>query len=328
VIERRAFIRALTCALLLTAPVAAGAQKTTTVRRIGYLGSGGPDTPGDIEQQYASLRKLGWIEGRNLLVERRYANGRIELLPTLAEELIRLKVELIVTSGTPATLAAKGATKTIPIVFWSAGDPVGSGLVASFAKPGGNVTGYTIAAPEINSKRLQVLRELLPSVQRVGVLENSTNPYYRQARVDLEQAARSLGMQLIFIEVGAASQLPSAVAEVSRRGGQALLVPPDDLFYENRVELMQAALKHSLPTTASRLYVREMGGLISYAPTEAEHDARAAAFIDRILRGAKPADLPVEQPSKFVLIINLKTAKTLGITIPQSLLSRADEVIE
>ena len=309
-------------------PVAASAQPTRTVRRIAYLSSGAPEAPEDIEQQNAALRKLGWFEGRNLLVERRYANGRAELLHTLAEELIRLKVELIVTSGTPATLAAKGATNTIPIVFGSAGDPVRSGLVASFAKPGGNITGYTIAAPQINSKRLQMLHELLPSVQRVGVLENSINPYFRQARADLEQAARQLGMQLLFVEVGAASELPSAVAEVSRRGGQALLVGPDDLFYENRVELMQAALKHSLPTTASRLYIREIGGLIAYGPTMAENNARAAAFIDRILRGAKPADLPVEQPTKFELVINMNTAKALGLTIPQSLLARADEVIQ
>jgi putative ABC transport system substrate-binding protein len=225
-------------------------------------------------------------------------------------------------------LAAKRATNTIPIVFRAAADPVGSGLVASFAKPGGNVTGYGIVGPEINSKRLQVVRELLPSVQRVGMLEISTNPYYRQARADLDQAARSLGMQMIFVEVRAAGELPNAVAEVSRRGGQALLVPQDGLFYDNRVEIMQAALKHALPTTVSRRYIREIGALISYGPTDAENNDRAAAFIDRILRGAKPADLPVEEPSKFVLIINLKTAKALGITVPKDLLLRADEVIE
>jgi putative ABC transport system substrate-binding protein len=303
------------------------AQTTPTVRRIGYLGSGTPDTLEDIEQQYVSLRKLGWMDGGNLLVERRYADGRIELLTTLAKELVRLKVEVIVTLGTPATLAAKRATNTIPIVFWSAADPVGSGLVASLAKPGGNVTGYAIAGPEINSKRMQVLRELLPSVQRVGMLENSTNPYYRQARADLDQAARSLGMQMIFVEVGGASELPNAVAEVSRRGGQALLVPTDPLFYDNRIEVMQAALKHALPTTVSRKLIREIGGLISYADTEEENNDRAAAFTDRILRGAKPSDLPVEEPNKYMLIINLKTAKALGLTIPQSLLLRADEVI-
>jgi putative ABC transport system substrate-binding protein len=325
--HRRAFIRCFTGLLVAAAPLAPSAQTATTVRRVGYLASGAPDTPEDLQQDYASLRKLGWIEGRNLLFERRYANGRIELLRALADELVRLKVDLIVTSGTAATLAAKSATDTIPIVFWSAGDPVRSGLVASLAQPGGNVTGYTTVAPRIDGKRLQVLHDLLPSVQRVGVLENLTNPYFRAAREDLAQAARSLGMQPVFVEVAAASELENAVADIARRGGQALLVGPDDLFYENRGELMQAALKHSLPTTVSRLYIREVGALISYAPEEAEHSARAAAFIDRILRGAKPADLPIEQPSRFVLIINLKTAKALGITIPRSMLVRADEVI-
>ena len=323
--RRRAFLAVLTGLCVAAEPYAAKTQAATAVRRIGYLAPGAAYTP---EGMYAALRKLGWIEGHNVFFERRYANGKIEALGSLAEELVRLKVEIIVTQGTAATLAAKSATKTIPIVFASAGDPVRSGLVASLAKPGSNVTGYTIASSQIDAKRLQVLRDLLPSVQRVGVLENSTNPYFRAARDDLGQAARSLGMQPIFIEVSAASELANAVAEVARRGGQALLVSPDDLFTENRGELMQAALKHSLPTTVSRLYIREAGGLISYSPAEAEHDDRTAAFIDRILRGAKPADLPIEQPSRFVLIINLETANALGITIPQSMLLRADQVIQ
>jgi putative ABC transport system substrate-binding protein len=326
--HRRAFIPGLLSLFLAGDPFAVKAQMATTARRIGYLVPRAPDTPEDIQQQFASLTTLGWIEGHNLLVERRYANGKVELLRPLAEELVRLKVELIVTEGTAATLAAKSATKTIPIVFWSAGDPVRLGLVDSLALPGGNVTGYTTVAPQIDAKRLQVLHELLPSVQRVGVLENSANPYFRAAREDLERAARSLGMQPIFVEVAAASEVPNAIAEIARRGGQGLLVAPDDLFYENRAELTRVALKHSLPTIVSRVYIREAGALISYAAAEAEHDARAAAFIDRILRGAKPANLPVEQPSKFVLIINLKTAKALRIAIPQSMLLRADEVIQ
>ncbi|MET0166130.1 MAG: ABC transporter substrate-binding protein [Vicinamibacterales bacterium] len=325
--DRRTFISTMSCGVV-AAPLIATAQTGTTVRRIGYLVPGAPETPAELQQTFAPLRKLGWIEGQNVHFERRYANGRAELLHPLAEELVRLKVELIVTEGTPATLAAKNATNTIPIVFWSAGDPVRSGLVATLAKPDGNVTGFAIIGSEMDAKRLQVLRELLPSVQRVGVLENSTNPHYRAVREDLEQAARALGMQPIFVEVATAGELANGVAEIARRGGQAMLIGPDNLFNENRVELMQAALKHSLPTTVSRLYIRETGALISYAPAEAEHDARAAAFIDRILRGAKPADLPVEQPSKFLLIINLRTAKVLGVTVPQSLLLRADEVIQ
>jgi len=327
--RRRTFLnRLLTGLFVAVYPIAARLEPTTAVRRIGYLDPGAPETAEEIEQQYASLRKLGWVVGQNLTVERRYANGRVELLPALMEELIRLKVELILTSGTQATLAAKHATTKIPIVFWSAGDPVGSGLVDTLARPGGNVTGFTFAGPQVDSKRLQVLRELLPSVQRIGVLENASNPYNRTARADIEYAARSLGMQPFFVEVRAAGELQSAMAEVARRQGQALLVGPDDLFYENRGELMQLALKHALPTTVSRIYIRETGALISYAANEAESDARAASFVDRVLRGARPADLPVEQPTKFALIINLKTAKALGITVPQSLLMRADELIQ
>ena len=305
----------------------ANAQTAFTVRRIGFLSSGERPTPAELREESAPLRELGWLEGKNLFVERRYANGRAELLQPLAEDLVRLKVELVVTFGTNATLAAKRATTTIPIVIKSAGDPARSGLVASLARPGGNITGYSIISPELNIKRLALLRELLPVVQRVGWLENSTNSYYRAAREDLEQACRSLGIQPIFVQVAAAGELQNAVAEASRQGAQALFVPIDTLFYENRAEIMRAALKHVLPTMAQRITVLEDGALIAYDPTEAEENRRNAAFIDRILRGAKPADLPIEQPTKFELTINLKTAKALGITIPQSLLLRADEVI-
>lgn len=325
--DRRKFLWAVAC-LSVSTPLTTNAQTGRTARRIGYLSPGAPETAAELQQAFPSLKKLGWIEGRNLIVERRYAHHKPERLRSLAEELVRLKVELIVTEGTAATLAAKSATNTIPIVFWSTGDPVAAGLVANLARPGGNVTGYTIVGPEIDAKRLGVLRELLPTVQRVGVLENSTNPYYRAARKGVEQACQSLGIQPIFVEAALASELANAVAEVVRRGGQGLLIPPDTLFYQHRDDIMRAALTHALPTTVSRLYIREPGALISYAPVESEHEDRGAAFIDRILRGARPADLPVEQPTKFQLIINLKTAKALGITVPSTLLSRADEIIE
>jgi putative ABC transport system substrate-binding protein len=274
------------------------------------------------------LRALGWVEGQNLLVERRYANGRDELLGPLAEELVRLKVEIIVTGGTAATLAAKNATTTIPIIIYSAGDPVRSGLVASLSRPGGNITGYSIVSPEIEGKRLAVLRELLPGLQRVGVLQDSTNPYYRDVRKEFEQTCRSLGLQPIMIEVAAAGELENAIAEMARQRAQALFVQGDGLFYDNRVPLISAALRYALPTLAAAREIVEAGALVSYAPTNAEVDQRHAAFIDRILRGAKPADLPIEQPTKFELVINLKTAKALGITVPQTLLLRADEVIQ
>ena len=313
---------------IVAAPLALKAQTAPAVRRIGFLTSGARPTYDDLYEGDAPLRALGWVEGKNLIVERRYANGKAELLRPLAEELVRLDVELIVTFGTDDTLAAKNATRTIPIVIKSAGDPARSGLVASLARPGGNITGYSIISPELNAKRLALLRELLPGVQRIGWLENSTNPYYRAARKELEQACRSLGIQPIFVQVAAAAEVRDAVAEAAHQHAQALFVPVDTLFYENRAEIMHAALKHVLPTMAQRITVQEDGALIAYDPTLAEESDRNAAFIDRILRGAKPADLPIEQLTKFELVINLKTAKALGITIPPSLLLRADEVIQ
>src|SRR6266705_3335713 len=269
--DRRAFIGGVSCALILV-PLAARAQTAKTVRRIGVLGSGAQPTPDEFLQAYAPLRELGWVEGQNLLVERRYANGRAELLRPLAEELVRLKVEIIVTDGTPATLAAKNATTTIPIIMGSAGDPVGAGFVASLARPGGNITGFSIVSPEIDAKRLSLLRELLPGLQRVGVLEN-------------------------------------AIAELARRRAQALFVQRDGLFYDNRVPLLSAALRYALPTLGTYKEMLEAGALVSYAHSDAENLQRYAAFVDRILRGAKPADLPIEQPTRFDLGINLKTAK-------------------
>jgi putative tryptophan/tyrosine transport system substrate-binding protein len=323
--HRRAFVQA--GVLVLAQPFAARAQSANKIRRIGDLSLGAPETAEEIRQGYAPLGKLGWVEGQNLLVERRYANNRPELLRPLAEELVRLKVDLIVTSGTAAALAAKNATTSIPIVFGVVSDPVGVGLVASLPRPGGNITGFSIVNTELNKKRLAVLRELVPAVERVGILENQTNPYFRAAHNELEQASRSIGIRPVFVEVAAASELAGAVSEAVRRGAQALLVSPDVLFYEHRVEIMRAALKHSLPTASSRSFV-EAGGLVAYTSSLSEQSDRLAAFIDRILRGAKPADLPVEQPTKFDLLINLKTAKTLGITVPEKLLLRADEVIK
>jgi putative ABC transport system substrate-binding protein len=325
--DRRTFIGAV-AAGIITAPLAAYAQTATTVRRIGVLSPDARPTPAELEQRYAPLRELGWIEGKNLLIERRDANGSAELLRTSAEELVRLKVEIIMTNGTPAALAAKNATTTIPIVMATVSDPVRAGLVASLARPGGNITGFSIVGPEIDAKRLALLRELLPGLQRIGVLENPTNPYWRAARKEFEQACRSLGLQPIIIEVTAVGELENAIAELARRRAQALFVQRDGVFYDNRVPLLSAALRYALPTLGTYKEMLEAGALISYAHSVAENYQRYAAFVDRILRGAKPADLPIEQPTKFELGINLKTAKALGITVPQTLLLRADEVIQ
>jgi ABC-type uncharacterized transport system substrate-binding protein len=325
--DRRTFIGAV-AAGIITAPLAAYAQTATTVRRIGVLSLDAQPTPARIQQMYAPLSELGWTEGKNLLIERRYANGRAELLQPFAEELVRLNVEIIVTTGTDATLAAKNATTSIPIVMYSVGDPVRTGIVASLARPGGNITGYSIVSPELDAKRLSVLRELLPGLQRIGVLENATNPYYRAARKEFDQVCRSLGLQPIIIEVATAGELENAIAELARRQAQALFVQADSLFYANRVPIVSAALRYALPILAANKVMLEAGALVNYATSEAERDRRCAAFVDRILRGAKPADLPIEQPTKFELGINLKTAKSLGITIPKDMLLRADYVIE
>jgi len=274
------------------------------------------------------LSELGWTPGRNLLIERRSASNKAERLQPLAEELVRLKVELIVTEGTAATQAAKNATNTIPIVMWTAGDPVRAGLVTSLARPGGNVTGNSIVGPELEAKRLSVMRELLPATQRVGELENSTNPYYRATREAREQAYRSLGIQPIFVEVGDAGELAEAIATVVRQRAQALHVPRDVLFAENADGLMRSATKYRLPAIVEDDDLLRAGGLLLYTFSEAEVRRRGAAFIDKILRGAKPGDLPVEQPTRFELRINLKAAKALEVTIPQPLLLRADKVIQ
>ena len=295
---------------------------------MGILVPGPQLTPADWQEINAPLRELGWVEGGNLLIEYRYANGRAELLQPFAEELVRLKVEIIVTAGTAATLAAKNATTSIPIVMLGAGDPVRTGLVASLARPGGNITGFSVVVTEREAKRLALLRETLPAAQRVGVLVNSTNPVSSVLQREDEPVYRSLGLQPIIIAVARDGELEGAIAEMARQRAQALLVVDDPLFGMHSARIMNAALKHALPTIVETREMLESGALLSYAFSQPEQFRRYATFIDKILRGAKPADLPIEQPTQFVLGINLKTAKALGVTIPQSLLLRADELIQ
>ena len=324
--NRRSFIGAAT-SILLANPLTGRAQQENTRRHIGWLSLGQPPTAAEIQEAWAPARKLGWIEGQNLIVERRYASGRPELLRPFAEELVRLKVEIIAASGTDATLAAKNATASIPIVFDTAGDPVGAGLVDSLARPGGNVTGVTQLVQGVAAKRLSLLRELLPGARRVGDLENPSNPIWRSTRDEYEQAYRSLGLQAVFIQVATVRELENAVRKLAQGRFDALVVRGDGLFEGNRVEIMQSALRNKLPTFVEGRDYLSAGALLSYSTDGSEH-LRFLALIDKILRGAKPADLPVEQATKFELVINLKTAKALGLTIPQSLLLRADEVIQ
>ncbi len=325
--DRRTFIGTMGSGILV-ASIDLSAQTAPIVRRIGWLTGTGSDPPALLQEIDARFRELGWVEGRNLLIERRYANGRAELFQPLAEELVRLKVELIVTVGTQATVAAKNATTSIPIVIFGAGDPVRTGVVASLARPGGNITGYSIVAPELEAKRLALLREALPAAQRVGVLMNSTNPISVVRQKENEPVYRSLGIQPLIIAVAGESELENAIAEIARQRGQALEVVDDALFFEYRARIVNTALKYALPTLGEDPEMLVAGAMLTYSISPSEQYRRYAAFVDKVLRGAKPADLPIEQPTQFVMGINLKTAKALGIAIPQTLLVRADNVIE
>ena len=312
--------------LLRAAPIASG-QRPTAMRRIGWLSAAGPFSAIDQRPITEALRELGWIEGQNLLVERRYAAGA-ELLRPLAEELVSLKVEVIATEGTDAAIAAKNATSSIPIVMFSAGDPVRTGLVGSLARPGGNVTGYSIMTSDVDAHMGMLLRELVPHAKRIGVLVNPSNRVSAVMRTDSAARYKSLGIESVFIDVTSPHKIVEAVATVARQQGQAMVVSSDSIFISNRVALMRAALRYKLPAFVQADVLLEAGALVFYSVSWPEQCQRHAAFIDKILRGAKPADLPVEQPTKFDLRINLKTAKALDITIPVSIRMRADRVIE
>ncbi|HET9204892.1 MAG TPA: ABC transporter substrate-binding protein, partial [Burkholderiaceae bacterium] len=253
---------------------------------------------------------------------------RTERLPAMAQDLVAREVEVIVTVGTPAALAARAATPTVPIVMATIGDPVAAGLVQSLARPGGNVTGNTFIEPDLGAKRLQVLKELLPSATRVGELMNPGNPALEMLRAGEVEALRVLGMRPVFVDVASAAGLDGAVAELKRQQVHALLVHADSLFVSNRMRIMQLALQHGLPTMAEGRAFVEAGALISYAPSSAAMMHNAAVFVDRIFKGARPAELPLQRPTKIELVLNLATARSLGITIPPALRLRADELID
>jgi len=295
------------------------------MRRIGVL-SPGPAAAAEFEDIAAMMRVLGWIEGKNISIEPRSADARMDRLRPLADELVALKVDVLVTYGSDAAQAAKSATATIPIVMASAGDPVSAGLVASLAHPGGNITGYSYLTPEIVRKLAAVLHETLPTVRRVCVLINPIGRTSESARKATEIAYRSLGLQPLLIEVATESQFLDAVAEASRQRAEALdfallsMPLPDTL--------MQSVRRSRLPAMVSDREDVEAGGLMSFTPDLTEGYKRVAATIDKILRGAKPADLPVEQPTRFELVVSLKVAKELGITVPRAIMVRADQVIQ
>ena len=274
------------------------------------------------------LRELGYEEGRNIAIDYRWADGQYERFAALVAELIAAKVDVIVTAGTPAALAVKKATNTLPLVMVAVGDPVGTGIVPNLARPGGNITGLSSIAPDLEGKRLGLLREVVPNVSHVAFFLNPANAFHsvsiRQARV----AAQSLGIKLQPLEVEKSEQLDGAFASIVKEKPDALLILADRIFLHNRGRMMEFATQQRLPSVNAYRELVDAGGLMSYGPSYEDMHRRAAVYVDKILKGAKPADLPVEQPTKFTLLINLKTARVLGLEIPPTLLARADEVIE
>jgi putative ABC transport system substrate-binding protein len=315
---------------VLVAPPAAGGQQPGKMPRVGSLGISSPSLePHYVEAFRQKLRDLGHIEGQNIAIEYRWGEGNDDRLPGLAAELARLKVDVIVTTGTPGTLAAMKATKTIPIVMASSGDPVESGLVASLARPGGNVTGFSILAPELEGKRLELLKETIPRLSRVAVLWNPANPVVQLVIEQTRLAASKLRLTLQPVaEVRRAEDFEDAFAKITRARPQALVVVVDRVLLANRARIVEFAAKRRLPGMyAFREYV-EAGGLMSYAPSNIELFRGAATYVDKILKDTNPADLPVQQPTRFELVINMRTAEALGLKIPQIVLFRADQLIE
>ena len=310
---------------LLAAPLAADAQQAGKVWRIGVLSPGSP-SPALLEAFREGLRELGYVDGQNIAMEWRFAEAKPERLAAVAAELVRLKVDVIFTINVPASQAAKNATKTIPIVFTWVADP--SGLVASLGRPGGNLTGLTSIAVELSGKRLELLKEALPGVSRVAVLWNSASPTATRVFRETESASRQLGMKVQPLGVRGPDDLQNAFEIAARERAGALFVIEDLVVSSLRTRILDLARKSRLPTASHYRDFAEAGGLLSYGPSLPDLFRRAATYVDKILKGAKPADLPVEQPTKFELIINLKTAKVLGLTISQSLLVRADHVIQ
>lgn len=328
-VHRRAFIGVLASGLL-AAPVIVEAQEARRVRRIGYLDQGSAARSGAyVDGLKRGLRDLGWVEGRNIAVEVRFAEGKTDQLSALAAELVRLDADVIVTSTTPAALAAKRATTTIPIVIGFTADPVGSGIVGSLAHPGGNITGWTHSGLELRAKYLELLKEAVPAATRIGVLWNPANQVHQPSLKIIEAAGQRLKVELHLAGVEDPRRIEPAVAELVEKGVHALVVFPDGMFQTQTPLIIALAARYRLPTIYGLREYAQLGGLMAYGANLAEmHRHISASLVDKILRGARPADLPVAQPTEFDLLINLKTARALGLTIPQSLLVRADQVIE
>jgi putative ABC transport system substrate-binding protein len=305
------------------------AQQPAGIHRIGILSpSSGSVFPARVEAFRQRLRQLGYVEGKNILIEYSYAEGKNERVPDLAAELVHLKVDIIVTTGSIATLAAKKASGTIPIVFAGASDPVGTGIVSSLARPGGNITGLSLIAPDLDGKRLELLKEAFPKVARAAFLWNPSGPRGNLPLTDMEAAAKALGLKLLSLEVRSLDDFEGAFARALKERAQALITTTGALINTQQRRVLDFAAKNRLPAIYHYSEFVEAGGLMSYGPDNTDVWRRAADFVDKILKGAKPADLPVQQATKFELIINLKAAKQIGLTIPPNVLARADRVIK
>jgi putative ABC transport system substrate-binding protein len=326
--DRRRFLLS-SLAGVLPVPLAAEAQDATKAAQIGYLS--GPSLSANaarIEAFRQGLRELNYVEGKNIIIEWRSTDGKFDRLPALAAELVRLKVAVIVTSGGAPTRRAKEATSTIPIVMTNDPDPVGDGFVASLARPGGNITGLSTFVPELSGKRLEILREVVPKLSRVAVLGSSGATGYAQTLREIEPAAKAFKMQLQFLDVKHAADVETAFRAASKGRAQGVLTLNSAILGSQRAQIAELAVEKRLPVMYHQSDFVEAGGLMSYGVNIPDLNRRAAAYVDKILKGTKPAELPVEQATKFELSINLKTAKALGLTIPPSLLARADHVIE
>jgi putative ABC transport system substrate-binding protein len=325
--RRREFIAAMTATAAW--PVVARAQQSAQISRIGFLGNSTPELEANLIGPFRDgLAELGYLEGSTIVTEYRWAEGKYERFPALIAELLALDVALIVTAGTPASLAVKKAAPTTPLVMVAVGDPVGTGLVESLAFPGGNATGLTSIAWELEGKRLELLKEVVPDLSYVAVLWNPLNPVMAGMEQAVQAAARELGLKVLSLGVTSPEELGNALARILDEQPGALNVLADRLFLHNRARIMEFALQNRLPGVHAYRELAEAGGLMSYGPSYADMHRRAAGYVDRILKGAKPADLPVQAPAKFELVLNLSAAQALGLSVPPSLLARADEVIE
>jgi putative ABC transport system substrate-binding protein len=327
--RRRFLLTSLTGAF--AAPLASEAQQPASLPRIGFLATASlsdPRVPRFLQAFREGPRELGYVEGQNIVIEFRWAEGQYDRLPGLAAELVRLKVNVIVAGGPPAIQAAKQATETIPIVMAAVADPVATGFVASLARPGRNITGLSLMHSELVGKQLELLKEVLPKVSRVACLGNPANPNYAPGLRHAQDGARALGVRLQPLEARDRGEIDSAFAAITTGRAGAVIVLTDTVLLDHRTRMADHAVRRRLPTVFGNSEFAEAGGLLAYGPSLADGYRRAATYVDKILKGARPADLPIEQPTKFELVINLKTARALGLTIPPSLLQRADQVIE